>query len=225
MKYYPIGGWNTCKFLVTPQELKEILRGFHLVEFCRRVPADYVETGIENFISDYEEFYHLLISGHKFNFRRDNVITKLLMGVTNDLSKCTYYASFQDKEDKLWYKTSDFIEPCVGINIFVLYLDEEQKLQSKFSFTQFPENIMGIQFEFPKKIYLKEEEGCEKKCNELDTYNEVYQVAVDKIKYLCRNLTITIGENVHRTKIKISTSALKDIRDGYFIKENNCVIK
>ena len=35
MKYYPIGGWNTCKFIVTPQELKEILEGFHLVEFCR----------------------------------------------------------------------------------------------------------------------------------------------------------------------------------------------
>ena len=33
MKYYPIGGWNTQRFLVTPQELKEILRGFHLVEF------------------------------------------------------------------------------------------------------------------------------------------------------------------------------------------------
>lgn len=221
MKYYPIGGWNTYKFLVTPQELKEILRDFHLVEFCQRVPADYVETGIENFISDYEEFYHLLIAGHKFNFGRYNVITKLLMGVTNDLSKCTYYASFQDKEDKLWYKTSDFIEPCVGINIFALYLDEKQKLHSNFS----SENIMGIQFEFPKKIYLKEEEGCEKKCNELDTYNEVYQVAVEKIKHLCRNLTITIGEHVHRTKIKISTSALKDIRGAYFIKENNCVIK
>lgn len=31
MKYYPIGGWNTYKFLVTPQELKEILRGFTLL--------------------------------------------------------------------------------------------------------------------------------------------------------------------------------------------------
>lgn len=225
MKYYPIGGWNTQRFLVTPQELKEILCGFHLVEFCRRVPEDYVETDIENFISDYEEFYRLLIHGHKFNLRENHVITKLLMGVTNDLCKCTFNASFQDKKDKLWYKTPDFIVPCVGINIFALHLDEEKKLQSKYSYLQFPENIMGIRFDFPKKIYLEQEEKCEKRCDELDTYKEVYQVVIERIKHLCRNLVITIGEHVYSTNIRISTSALKDISNAYFIKENDCIIK
>ena len=225
MKYYPIGGWNTCKFIVTPQELKDILRSFHFVEFCRRVPADYVETDIANYVNYYEEFYRLLISGHKFNLREDHFITKLLIGITNDLSKCTYNPSFQDKKDKQWYKTPDFIEPCVGINIFALQLDEGQKLQSKFSYLQFPENIMGIQFEFPKKVYLEQKEKCEKKFNELETYNEVYQVIIERIKHLCRNLVITIGEYVHRTNIKISTSAFKDIRNAFFIMENNCIIK
>ena len=50
-------------------------------------------------------------------------------------------------------------------------------------------------------------------------------MAVERIKQLCRNLTITIDENVHRTKIKISPIALKDIRDSHFIKENNCIVK
>jgi len=53
----------------------------------------------------------------------------------------------------------------------------------------------------------------------------VYQVVVERIKQLCRNLTITIGENVHRTKIKISPTASKDIEGSHFIKENNCIIK
>ena len=56
-------------------------------------------------------------------------------------------------------------------------------------------------------------------------YNDVYQVVVERIKQLCRNLTITIGENVHRTKIKISPTASKDIEGSHFIKENNCIIK
>lgn len=78
---------------------------------------------------------------------------------------------------------------------------------------------MGIQFDFPKKIYLEQEEKCEKRCDELDTYNEVYQVAIKRIKHLCRNLVIMIGEHVHRTNIRISTSALRDISNAYFIKE------
>lgn len=114
MKYYPIGGWNTCKFIVTPQELKEILEGFHLVEFCRRVAANYIETEIDNFISDYEDFYHLLISGQKFNLREDDVTTKLLLGITNDLSKCAYSASFQDKKTNHGIEHLIFLSPVWG---------------------------------------------------------------------------------------------------------------
>lgn len=84
---------------------------------------------------------------------------------------------------------------------------------------------MGIRFDFPKKIYLEQEEKCEKRRDELDTYKEVYQVVIERIKHLCRNLVITIGEHVYRTNIRISASALKDINNAYFIKENNCIIK
>ena len=82
---------------------------------------------------------------------------------------------------------------------------------------------MGVQLEFPKKIYSIVENR-EILCDELENYNVVYQV-VERIKQLCRNLTITIGGNVHRTKIKISPTALKDIEGSHFIKENNCIIK
>lgn len=64
MKYYP-KGWHTYKFLVTPQELKDILRGFHIVIYNRRVPADYIESNFANFVRDYESFYRLLTSGEK----------------------------------------------------------------------------------------------------------------------------------------------------------------
>lgn len=83
---------------------------------------------------------------------------------------------------------------------------------------------MGVQLEYPKQIYSIEENR-EILCNELENYNDVYQVVVERIKQLCRNLTITIGENVHRTKIKISPTASKDIEGSHFIKENNCIIK
>jgi len=43
MKYYP-HLWNTFKFLVTPDELRTVLDGFHHVAFTHRVPANYVES-------------------------------------------------------------------------------------------------------------------------------------------------------------------------------------
>ena len=114
MKYYP-KGWHTYKFLVTPQELKDILRGFHIVIYNRRVPADYIESNFANFVRDYESFYRLLTSGEKIEHI---VIDNLLTGFSNNLSKCAYKVPFQDSNDGLWYKTEDFIEPCVGFNLF-----------------------------------------------------------------------------------------------------------
>ena len=86
MKYYP-KGWHTYKFLVTPQELKDILRGFHIVIYNRRVPADYIESNFANFVRDYESFYRLLTSGEKIEHI---VIDNLLTGFSNNLSKCAY---------------------------------------------------------------------------------------------------------------------------------------
>lgn len=153
MKYYP-KGWHTYKFLVTPQELKDILRGFHIVEYSSRVSADYIESNFADFVRAYEIFYRLLTSSERIEHI---ILNNLLKGFSNNLSKCAYEAPFQDSNDKLWYKIAAFSEPCVGFNIFAFYLDEERKLQTKFSYINFPENILGVQLEYPKKIYSIEE--------------------------------------------------------------------
>ena len=151
MKYY-LKGWHTYKFFVTPQELNDILRGFHIVEYSSRVPMDYIESNFADFVRNYENFYRLLTSSERIGHI---ILDNLLKGFSNNLSKCAYGAPFQDSNDKSWYKIADFSEPCVGFNIFAFYLDEERKLQTKFSYINFPENIMGVQLEFPKKIDRK----------------------------------------------------------------------
>lgn len=188
--------------------LQESTCGLYRKQLCR-------------FCKGLRKFYRLLTSGERIDHI---ILNNLLKGFSNNLSKCAYGAPFQDSNDKLWYKTMDFSEPCVGFNIFALYLDKERKLQTKFSYINSPENIMGVQLQYPKKIYSTEENR-EILCDELENYNDVYQVVVERIKQLCRNLTITIGENVHRTKIKISPTASKDIEGSHFIKEFNCIIK
>ncbi|MBO5297676.1 MAG: hypothetical protein J6B03_08810, partial [Candidatus Homeothermus sp.] len=86
MKYYP-KGWHTYKFLVTPQELNDILRGFHIVEYSSRVPADYIESNFADFVRDYEVFYRLLTSSERIGHI---ILDNLLKGFSNNLSKCAY---------------------------------------------------------------------------------------------------------------------------------------
>lgn len=115
MKYYP-KGWHTYKFLVTPQELNDILRGFHIVEYSSRVPADYIESNFADFVRDYEVFYRLLTSSERIGHI---ILDNLLKGFSNNLSKCAYGAPFQDSDDKLWYKIGISVSLVLG-SIYLL---------------------------------------------------------------------------------------------------------
>jgi hypothetical protein len=107
MKYYP-KGWNVFKFLVTPEELKSVLKDFHFVEFARRVPENYKETLQRTVFDKYEKLYNKLITNHKFEWKNDWAYFDLPIGITNDLKKCTHAPKFLDKDDGNWYKLNDF---------------------------------------------------------------------------------------------------------------------
>lgn len=116
MKYYP-KGWHIYNFLVTPQELKDILRGFHIVEHCRRVPADYIESNFADFVRDYENFYRLLTSGERIDHI---ILNNLLKGFSNNLSKCAYGAPFQDSMINYGIKQWISVSLVLGL-IYLLY--------------------------------------------------------------------------------------------------------
>ena len=103
-------------------------------------------------------------------------------------------------------------------------LDGKKKLCSKCSYTQFPENTIGLQIEFPKDlIYYKDEKVIN--CKDLNTYNDVYKKIVARINKIGKNLSLIINEKEHRTNIKISSQAKEKLKNFYFIKNENCIIK
>ena len=62
---YLVQGWNIYRFLLSPDELRQILSPYHLVIFNAHVPKDYVESTLNEYIAAYSSLYNLLISGEK----------------------------------------------------------------------------------------------------------------------------------------------------------------
>ena len=205
MNFYP-KGWNTYKFIVTPIEFEDLIDEFYIVKKDKNV-----------IINEYKIFYEKLISNYKFEWKNDfKYFNFLPIGLTNNLEK---------------NKENNAIEPSVGINFFVLhFFGKEKKLHSNFSYTQFPEKVMGLELTYPKELYYYEKKGNDVKiikkieCNEIENYNEVYKKLIGKINKVSKNLII-IEEKEIRTNIKLSINAKEKIRNTYFLRSNNLRIK
>jgi len=209
-----IKGWNKFKFIITPDELEQVFDGFRHVVFQRRVPADYVESETGIFSQNYRNFYEKLAAGYRFEWKRDYKYFDLHMGFTDDLSKCSYGASFQDKRDGKFYKTSKFSEPCVGVSPFALYIADDGKLHTNYSYTQFPEYAVGLQLEYPKLSMAGEEVMT-------DTF-KVYQTICERIKKISKGLVFQSGEKLYKPNVKISSGAREDFERFYFAKHFGC---
>lgn len=227
MKYYT-HLWNSFRFIVTPLELKNVLKDFHFVTFTRRVPADYIESDRSDFFERYNTFYDKLSSGQKLNLRQDAEIVDIATaGIAKDLKKCTYSESFQDIQDGNLYKISDFEEPQVGTNLFTLRISDDKKLSTKYSYVQFPEFIVGLEINYPKKIIFRDSVSCEngdviKLCTELESY-EVYTEIRERIKGITKKLAFKISDKDYKTTIRVSESARRDFLNFYFSKYHRVI--
>ncbi len=222
-----VQGWNVFSFLITPEELREILREYHLVINNAHVLLDYTESPLEEYIDIYSKLYCLFTSGEKIVWERDHSLF-VHRGVTSNLAKCQYgrvheYEGWQ-------YKSAEFDEPVVNLAPFVLniYKDSKQKwcCLAKGSYLLNPEKFMGIQLQFPKKIQY-ENEGVYEELKSTN-YLEHYQVYVDLkniINKMTKVLVVQVEKEAVKTNIRVSEGAKEDLCRSHFFKNNNVSVK
>lgn len=102
--------WKTFNFIITPEELRNVLQFYHMVIDNAHVLLDYKESSIEEYIDMYRELFELLSNGEQLIWKQHWHLTEH-RAVTSDLSKCIYgrvheYAGQQ-------YKLPVFEEPLV----------------------------------------------------------------------------------------------------------------
>jgi len=206
MNFYP-KGLNTYKFIINPIEFEYLIDKIYTVNKEKN-----------EIILDYKIFYEKLTSNYKFEWKKDyRYFNFLPIGLTSNLEKNI---------------ENNVIEPSVGMSFIVLhFFGKENKLHSKFSYTQFPEKVMGFELTYPKELHYYEKKGNETKilkkigCNEIENYNEVYKRLVENINKISKNLIIIKEEKEIKTNIKLSTNAKEEMRNTYFLRSNNLRIK
>jgi len=206
-------------FIVTPNELREILQGFHHVVVNTGVRKNYIESNPNNFLFTYDALYEKLKKGVKLIWKTDYELADFSTGITAHLKNCIYQPSTK-------LSVPNFEEPCPFIETFC-FLPWKDQLSTSFSVTQFPENICGLCLYFPTKI---EYENDTKKhsagiveCSSLDDF-ETYETLVERIKSITQLLKLDFNGKVRRTSVRISDEAKKDFCNFYFVTSNDVTI-
>jgi len=218
MQYYELSN-KKLYFIVTPDELRVILNGFHHVIIDTGVQNNYTESNPNDFLFTYGALYEKLKSGIKLTWKTDHNLVGFSTGITGHLENCIYQPSSG-------LSVPNFKEPCPNIYTFCFFAWKKQ-LSTSFSVTQFPENVCGLCLSFPTKIaYIIDTEkhpAAIVNFTDLDDYN-TYETLVERIKSITSPLKADHDGKLHRTNVRISDEAKKHIRNFYFIASNNITV-
>lgn len=216
-------GYYMFHFLITPNELENLLQPYHLIITNAHVPADYIESPISEYIELYRQLYEMLISGEKLSTDRDHRLFAQ-RSVVPDLAMCRHehYHKYEDKE----YKHIKFDEPHPYFSPFALvfYRDDNQKLcaSTRWSYIVNSENIMGIEMNFAKKIkYIDDSEFMH--TSELESYSE-YAALKKSIMKITKPLCVIMDGEQKKTSVRISEEVKKHINNFYFFKNGNITV-
>lgn len=218
MQYYRL---TTKKFhfIVTPDELRQLLDGFHHVAFTGGVEPGYTESNPNDLFSTYDTLYQKLKNGEKLVWRNDHPIVSWTTGITQHLENCLYKAG-----GIRWIP--DFEEPCPHLDTFC-FLPWNGQLSTAFAVFQFPENICGLCLYFDSKVEFKDTSHKHAPgvadYTEFDDY-EAYEQLLARIKAITKPLKLDWNGKVRRTAVRVSPQAKKDLENFYFITSNSVAI-
>ena len=187
------------------------------------MPADYTESGLEEYRSAYSRLSDLLFSGKKIEWKRDYPLF-LQRGITSNLANCIY-GKLHVYEGKQ-YKSADFTEPVVGISPVALWLNlgEDKKLycSTSYSYSFCSEYYMGVQLHYPKTIQYKDDYGYEplKTTKDLKSYQD-FERLKKSIKEVSHILTIKTADGIERrTNIRIDDEVKSRLNTCYSFQQN-----
>ncbi len=218
MQYYRL---TTKKhhFLVTPDELRQLLDGFHHVIISQGVEPGYTESDPNELFSTYDVLYQKLKNGEKLIWQEDHEIASWSKGITQHLENCFYLP-----RGRFWIP--DFEEPCPHLDTFC-FLPWKDQLSTAFTVLFNPENICGLCLYFDTKVEYtatnrKHPAGVADYTGFAD-YG-AYEQLLSRIKAITKPLKLDWNGKVRRTAVRVSPAAKKDLENFYFITSNQVTV-
>jgi hypothetical protein len=214
-------GWNRFKFVLTPNELKDVFQGleYWFAITNSRVPVEYEVNDKESLFGNYLVLYNKIVSGQPWIRKEDfRIEMKVSLSITHDPRKITF-ERIEDKEieDGHLYKLPFLMEPVIHISPF--YLDyRNQELSDRF-FNQ--EGIIGLELTFPKFAWFSD--GGHKIKHDTATFHgkHLYDELVKRIKKKTKKAKLTDTIKTFKPNFWISESASQDINANWYLRQNN----
>ena len=216
---YRAYGYSNFNFIITPEELKSVLAGLHLLEHSRNVPLNYVETSVTEYVTAFSNLYDKLIKGYELG--SEELINPLCIGICSDLSAFEY--GNEHEYDGAMFKTACFSMPCADVEPFsVCFLrrkDGAEQLNLTGSALQFPQYTAGLHLTYPKRLRYLDKAQWEAPVNaeNLPSYAD-FVLLTERIREITHPLILQRGEQTLKPKIYVSSAAENAIDKLYFLR-------
>lgn len=224
MSKYLTAGWEKFYFIVTPRELKTVLEGMHLLYMQSRVPADYTETPLDEYLEYYQDLYEKRVTGQTITTADMWLFHDI--GVAGTLDRHGYSEPFEI--DGTVYRKSDFEEPTAYISHFPMYCERFNPEKPKLTLTVmvptrgwYEENTVGLELFYPKKIqYPVDGDWTDlESTKDLVSYQD-FLLLKKRIQSITKPLRVMMLDREVRTRVRVSPAALDDLDKFPFFRNN-----
>ena len=214
-------GFTCLCFIITPDELREMIEPITLFISNTHVPVDYRFTSDDEFIQNYTEVISRLKNGEKIDKHNDYMHLKHY-SYTTDISSIHFGDQhiYEGKEYKS-FQESDRGFPPYFSPFAVMMSVEEDKVYFSTRVSTSMGDIIGYELVFPDK-YEAAHYGLE---SEKDWKSfEDYRLCSDFIKNYTSPLKFSVDDIVKKTTIRVSDDAKKTLPDYDFVKKHKLTI-
>lgn len=217
-------GWQSCPFLVTPEELKTAFEPFVLVTDNACVPIDYTNTPVEEFLKIYSALYERLIGGGVFEGKHAGLLKQI--AITSNLSDIKF--GMEHELDGKWVKAvihdKKSILPYLAPFTFMTYTENNKLyVSTRASYLAYSEFIFGYEINFPKFSQSDADYYGLASEKEFKTYSD-YELFRKNILKITKPFHFSMNGVVKKTLIRISDEAKVHLPNLHCIKSEGIEI-
>lgn len=218
---YWVKKWLKFNFVVTPTELEAIFKDldYFIAVTNQRVPLDYKITDKTSIFREYSLFFQRVVSGKEW--QKDWNSVPICTSLTTNPNHIKY-APFEIEEEnkiKKFKKVVAVEESLISIGVFSLMIDHKDRLTTAYFDTQ-GNSLLGLQFSYPKEIYLNEKNM---ETKNFSTYN-LYNTLIHRIKKKTKKVKAMRNGKQSKPNFWLSEKVLSEINNNFNLLKNNIVL-
>ena len=219
--------WHKFNFVITPKEFEMIFNreDFEFVTNNTRVNIDYSHTEKQEIFSAYKLYYEkVLTSGEKYEHKALwKIVNAMRQGMIDQTKKLISLEVVLSGEVSDEYKLVRCKEPFMEIAPFYLLYKKEKNLLSTIYHE--PENVFGLQINYPKTISLKDKNDNLRGNYDTENYPMcmIFKDIIKQIKKISHKAKMMKEETLLKPDFWISDKAKEQVGQNYYLQKNRLV--